>query len=154
MSVLKVLMLSGAVALATGFSSPAEASGYHGHGYYGGYHHRGHGYHRGYRHGYRHGYRRHHRRHNNDAAYLAGGLILGSLFTHAYYNHRDHYHGHDRYVVRGSRTIRTEPRYQTRDQGAVSRRLFRDRNGDCFERIYDASGEEVLLELDAAECNW
>lgn len=136
----RIALVSLVVATTAGFTAPAEAGGYYGkghHGYYGG--------HRGYRH---HGYR--HRSHSSHrGAYLAGGLILGSLITHAY--HRSHQpHVQERYVVRESSVVH-EPRVISRSTG---RRLFRDRNGDCFERTTTRNGDELLLELDPSECAW
>lgn len=137
---IKSALLAGAMLLAAMASSPAEARGYHHDRHYYG----GNGYHRGYHRGYRHGYRRS-RRHNNDAAYLAGGLVLGSLLTHAYHSHHDNY-ARDVRVIRESRSVRRSDN--------VSRRLFRDRYGNCFERTYSPDGDEILLELDAQQCQW
>jgi len=139
---IKSALLAGAALWATMASSPAEARGYHHNHYYGGHGYHA-GYHRSYRRGYRHGYRRGHRR-NNDAAYLAGGLVLGSLLTHAYHNHQDRY-------VRDVRVVRERP---LRQSERVSRRLFRDRHGNCFERTYTPDGDELLLELDERQCHW
>lgn len=138
-SVGKILLGSAIVFFSAGFSFDAEARG-HGHHYYGD-HHRGHGYRHGYNYGYRRGHRRHHG-HHDRGAYLAGGLVLGSLLTHAY--HRSH----EPYVVRESRVVRRTV------ETPVSRRLFKDRYGDCFERNYNSAGDEVLVELNPSECAW
>jgi hypothetical protein len=132
---LRIGLLCMASTLAFATTAPAKAAGYHGYKY--GHHYR-HG-HRGYHH------RRHHRRHrghhSNEAAYLAGGLILGSILTHAYHEPRR--------VVR--RTVVHDPVVIRRTEG---RRLFRDRDGNCFERTRSRSGDELLIELDRSECAW
>jgi hypothetical protein len=140
----KLALIGLIFASAAGFTAPAEARGYDSrghHGYYGG--------HRGYRHhGYRHhGYR--HRSHSSHrGAYLAGGLIIGSLLTHAYHRNNQPYVNEG--FVRETRVV-SEPRIVSRSTG---RRLFRDRNGDCFERTTTRNGDELLLELDPNECAW
>lgn len=138
---------------------PAEAGGRHFNGYQntpGGYY-----YDRGYRHSRRHRYRdsrRHDYRYNNRyhyrqrsrsnrGAYLAGGILLGSVITHAltqprYERRPDSYHE--------SRVIRET----TRQSVTPSRRLFRDRDGNCFERALDERGNEVLIDLPDSECAW
>ncbi|MEM7077278.1 MAG: hypothetical protein AAF513_01505 [Pseudomonadota bacterium] len=147
---IKFMIITGLCALAAVFSIDAHAGGRHysGYGHHYGYHDYGyrsyrqrHYRHRNY--GHRHYYRDRH--HSRRAAYLAGGLILGGLLTHSY--HR----AHEPVVVRESRVIRSGGgRYDTR----VSRRLFRDRDGNCFERTTNRNGEELLAELDRAECAW
>ena len=77
---------------------------------------------------------------------MVGGLVLGSLLTNAY--HRSH----EPYVARESRVVHTAA--HTTAQAPVSRRLFKDRNGDCFERNYNSVGDEVLVELHPNECAW
>jgi hypothetical protein len=133
----KILLGSAIIFMAAGFSFDAEARG-HGYRYYGG-HNGGHGYGHGYRHG-----SGHHGSH--DGAYLVGGLVLGSLISHAYHRRQDPY------VVRETRVVhRTSERTSERP---VGRRLYKDRNGDCFERNYNAAGDEILVELDPNECAW
>lgn len=105
--------------------------------YRGGRHHRSHG-----------------RHHGREAAYLVGGLVVGSLLTNAYHN------SYERRVVRqpvyrevvyDSSPIVRSTQVIRQNQG---RRLFRDRNGDCFERSTSAHGEELLVELDRSACAW
>ncbi len=141
----------------------AEARGWHHGDYHPGYSHHyrgGHGYHK-YHHRRHHRHSRHHRyRRSNEAAYLAGGLVLGSLFTHAYYKHnpyhdsyRDAYYGsyyEKRHLSHAQRTYRRH----AQPKAEVTRRLFKDRNGNCFERLPGAEGEDILVPLDAASCNW
>ena len=145
-----VLLKSSAVGLVllfcSGFSESAHAGGYKH------YKHYGHGYHHGH---YRH--RRH--KHSNKGAYLAGGLIIGSLLTHAYHRNNDRYYNdryyNDRYEVRERRAYR-EPVVVRREvvRAEPVRTLFRDRNGNCYERHYNRGGDEVLSELPPEACYW
>ena len=127
----KILLGAAILFMTAGFSYDAEARG-HGQRYYGD-HHRSHG--------YRYGHRSHHG-HSSRGAYLAGGLVLGSLLSHAYHRR------HDPYVVRETRVVRRST------ETPVARRLFKDRNGNCYERNYNQAGDEVLVELDPNECAW
>lgn len=116
-------------------SVSARDHGYHGNGghHYGGRHYGG-------RHHGGHHYRGHY---NYQGAYFAGGLILGSLIA------RSHHRYQEPVVVQ--RTVVGDPVVVTRKPG---RRLFRDRNGNCFERTRSSQGDELMLELDPAECAW
>ncbi len=116
-------------------------------------HYNGHYNHR-YRH--RHGHRSKH--HSNRGAYLVGGLIAGSLLTHALTRPRDHYSYSEH---RTTRVVSPAPIYRPTGYNtdrtsapSISRRLFRDRDGNCFERSQNSAGEEVLIELPAASCAW
>ena len=151
-SILSIGIIAGSTLLLSGYSSSAHAGYYkHGHGYYGGK-----GYHYGHRR-HRRGYHRRHR-HSDRAAYLVGGLALGALISHAYHTpHRRHYrhsyrHSYpsddDTYVVREV----SRPTV-VRKQGRVTRSLFRDRDGNCFERKQDGD-QELLIELPDRECAW
>lgn len=122
---------------------------YGGHGNYGGYNDYGYNDYGGGRH-----YGSHGRRHGREALFLAGGLIVGSVLTNAYHN------SYERRVVRqpvyrdvvyDSSPIVRSTQVIRQSQG---RRLFRDRNGDCFERTTSANGEELLIELDRSTCAW
>ena len=114
--------------------------GYNNYGYndsYGGRHHRSHG-----------------RHHGREVAFLAGGLIVGSLLSNAYHNSYERravrqpvYHE----VVYDSSPIVQSTQVIRQNEG---RRLFRDRNGDCFERSTNSYGEELLVELDRGACAW
>ena len=143
----KVLLGSAIIFMSTGFSFDAEAGG-HGKHYYGD-RHGGHGYRHGYSHGYRSGHG-HHRGHSDHGAYLVGGIILGSLISHAYQRRHEPYFMRETTteVTRQSRVVRGTA------ETPVARRLFKDRYGDCFERSYDSAGNEVLVELDPNECAW
>ena len=37
---------------------------------------------------------------------------------------------------------------------ASGRRLLRDLEGNCFERIVDQQGDEIRVQLEAQECNF
>ena len=113
-------------------ASNASARGHHG---YNGY-----GYGNG---GHHYGGRHYGGHHNYQGAYFAGGLILGSLIA------RSHHRYHEPVVVQ--RTVVREPVVVTRNPG---RRLFRDRDGNCFERTRSSQGDELMVELDPAECAW
>lgn len=105
----------------------------------------------------RHHYDRGHRRNrNNEGLYLLGGVLVGSLVTHAIHESRRSWQPVYREtvyesgpVIRSTRVIRSDV-----TRGAEGRRLFRDRNGDCFERTTSAYGEEVLVEIDRESCAW
>ena len=111
--------------LALLYSTAASARGYGGH-YSGGGHHY-----------------RHHGHHSNHGAYIAGGLILGSLISNSYRRHPE------RVVVQ--RTVVREPTVIT---NSPSRRLFRDRDGNCFERTRTKQNDELIVALDPSECDW
>ena len=124
--------------IGAGLSAPAEAGRHYGDRYYGGH------YYHDYRPYRRYCHHRRHRHHSRRGAYLAGGLLLGSIITHAYHR-ANHPHYNER--VRERRVVRSEPH-------EVTRRLFRDRNGNCFERTQNSRGAQVLIELDPGECAW
>ncbi len=99
--------------------------------------------------------RRHRRNRNNEGLALIDGVLIGSLVTHAIHESRREprisrqpVYRESVYesgpVVRSTRIVR----------GAEGRRLFRDRNGDCFERTSSAYREEVLVEIDRGACAW
>ncbi len=142
MSLTRLVKIAGisAALLLTAAATNAHAAGGHGYRHYGPHKvsHR-HDYYRSYRH---HHHRRHRHRHSDRGAYLAGGVILGSIITHALT--RPHYQ---------RQTHVTRIRVAESDY-RVSRRLFRDRNGNCFERQHNQRGDEIMIELDPAECAW
>jgi hypothetical protein len=87
----------------------------------------------------------HHHNSNNEAAYALGGLVVGSLLTNAYLQHR---------VVQ---PVYVEQRYQVPARVIVVQqphRLLRDITGHCYERITDVAGNELLAELSPSACNW
>ena len=128
-----------AMALFALSSAPdANAGGRHHGGYYGG----------GYKHGYygprrhhRHYRHRHHRSHYYPGAYFIGGLALGAIINHAYTR------SYDPVVGRETRVIDRSP-------SRVTRSLYRDRDGRCFERTRTRDGDELLSELDPDQCAW
>ncbi len=162
----KALILLALPMLALALASPANAGGrHHGGGYWSGgyYDHGRHGYRSGYRRGYRHGTRhyRHRRHRGNDGAYLIGGLVVGSLITHAIHSSRnDGYRSRNRtyndgyYERRRSTTYDRGYNNRTVEDSRVSRRLFKDAQGNCFERVQRSGGQEDLIELSPSECNW
>jgi len=97
------------------------------------------------RHGGHHGYRHHGGHHGNSAGYLIGGLALGSLLTHAYHRNR-----HQPHYPRPT----TYPVYRDAAPVITGRRFYRDIDGNCFERLHDQSGNELLKELPRTDCDW
>lgn len=136
----KLMLFTTVMLLGVTVAQPAFADkgrhGYHGHSYKHYRHHDRH-YNRHYRHGYRH--RRHHR---DRVAYLAGGLVLGSIITHAL--HRPHEPVVSRRVYRDRVYV---------DSGST-RRLLRDVDGNCYEREYNRRGDEILIALPDSACAW
>ena len=131
MGMSKFLIITMISVMLVGFSFDAQGRGYS--------HHNGGHY---YGHGYRYGHGHH--GHNDEAAYLFGGLVLGSILTHAYERR------HQPYVVHESRVVQNAVVVERR----VSRRLFKDRNGNCYEKNFNSAGDELLIELDPNECAW
>ena len=87
-----------------------------------------------------------------------GGLVLGSLFN---FSRRSS--GYAQTVVyRNAPTISTREivyvdQAQARSTAtavASGRRLLRDLQGNCFERIVDKQGDEIRVQLEAQECNF
>lgn len=96
-------------------------------------------------------YRRH------DANSFVGGLVLGSLFSYPRYSSRSY----NTVVYRDAPVTRTrEIVYVDRSPSvnatpvASGRRLLRDLEGNCFERIVDEQGDEIRVQLEAEECNF
>jgi hypothetical protein len=122
---------------------------------YGGYNygHRGGYYYPPHRGGYYstpyYGYSHHHNS-NNGAAYALGGLVVGSLLTNAYLQNRvvQPVYVEQTYQVPARVVVVQQPVVQ---QG---RRLLKDINGHCYERITDVAGNELLTELSRSACNW
>ena len=110
--------------------------------------------HRARDHRYRdHRYRHHHRSHHSSRGeYLLGGVVIGSILGHALSSTRDYPPSR---VVHYERVV-VEPRVRrTRViEPAVTRRLYRDIDGNCFERRQDGTGSELLVELPAEACAW
>ena len=114
---------------------------------------------RGYGSGFTVSYGNYYSRHRGyDSGSFFGGLVLGSLF-----NSSRHSSGNVETVVyRNAPTISTrEIVYvdQAKSRSASApvasgRRLLRDLEGNCFERIVDGQGDEIRVQLDAQECNF
>ncbi len=177
LSTLTALASAPLVALLLLAGSPAHAGGgshsYHAgfsNFYVGGNYHRGHRY-RGHhsrrhyrrnhhRYNGRHHYRghRYHRNRNNEGAYIIGGLVVGSLLTHAWHRNQDA--RYERRVVEpyrrtdSSRVYAAGTRRIADTSAPVSRHLFRDAQGDCFEKQQNDAGEELMIELPAEDCRW
>jgi hypothetical protein len=83
---------------------------------------------------------------------------LGSLFSYPRYSSRNT----ETVVYRNAPTTRTREivyvdRPQTRSAAAPvasGRRLLRDLEGNCFERVVDQQGDEIRVQLEAQECNY
>jgi hypothetical protein len=93
-----------------------------------------------------------------DSGSFFGGLVLGSLFN---FSRRSS--GYVETVAyRNVPTISTREivyvdQAQTRSAAAPvasGRRLLRDLEGNCFERIVDKQGDEIRVQLEAQECNF
>jgi hypothetical protein len=115
----------------------------------------GRGYSSGFNFSYGHYYSRH-RRYNSGS--FLGGLVLGSLFNSSRPSSRNI----ETVVYRSPPTISTREivyvdQEQTRSAAAPvasGRRLLRDLEGNCFERIVDKKGDEIRVQLEAQECNF
>ncbi|HTO57125.1 MAG TPA: hypothetical protein VMJ74_04990 [Pseudomonadales bacterium] len=86
-----------------------------------------------------------HKNNNNKTewpAYLAGGVILGALLTNMFQGSRP-----TAYYDNSQPTPPSAPQAQ-------GRRLFRDANGNCYERQTDSYGNELSNELPPSACNW
>ncbi|GJM13489.1 MAG: hypothetical protein DHS20C12_18920 [Pseudohongiella sp.] len=114
-------------------------------------------YNRRYRSGFNFSYGNYYSRHRRyDSGSFVGGLVLGSLFSYPRYNSR-----HTETVIyREAPVTRTreivtvaQPRTTTAPV-ASGRRLLRDLEGNCFERIVDEQGDEIRVQLEAQECNF
>lgn len=97
------------------------------------------------------------RRRGYDSGSFVGGLVLGSLFSYPRYSSRSY----DRVIYRDvPRTHTREIVYvdNTRSNSsapvASGRRLLRDLEGNCFERIVDEQGDEIRVQLEADECSF
>lgn len=93
-----------------------------------------------------------------DSGSFVGGLVLGSLFSYPRHTTRNV----ETVVYRNAPTTRTREivyvdQSQNRNTGtavASGRRLLRDLEGNCFERIVDEQGNEIRVQLEAEECNF
>jgi len=84
-----------------------------------------------------------HKNNNNHTewpAYVVGGLVLGALLTNAFPGARP--------------TPYSDGRQSSSPPSAEGRRLFRDANGNCYERRVDGAGNELSSELPPSACSW
>lgn len=114
---------------------------------------------RRYGNGFNFNYGNYYSRHRGyDSGSFVGGLVLGSLFSYPRQSTRNV----ETVVYRNAPVTRTrEIVYvdtpQTRSTAAPvasGRRLLRDLEGNCFERIVDEQGDEIRVQLEAQECNF
>ncbi|MCH7817274.1 MAG: hypothetical protein IIC60_11965 [Proteobacteria bacterium] len=105
--------------------------------------------------GFSYGHNRHYG-HRSSGSFL-GGLVLGSLLSYPSYSSRRY----DTVSYRSAPVIRSREvvvvnRSITRSTAPIAsgRRLLRDLEGNCFERIVDEDGNEIRVQLDASECNF
>ena len=97
------------------------------------------------------------RRHHYDSGSFIGGLVLGSLFSYPRYSSRRY----DTVTYRSAPVIRTREVVTVINSSpsntaavASGRRLLRDLEGNCFERVVDEEGNEIRIQLDASECSF
>ncbi len=155
MKKLLVALVSGLMVFGTN-SVMAYGNHYKHPGYYGHKKHQGY-----YGHG---GHRKHHRGHNShNAAYLAGGLILGSIIAHSYHNHHYSHRPAYRVVHRSSYhepVVRRQIIYSTRvyephpEQIISGRHFYQDLEGNCYEILRSDEGDELKKQLPEETCNW
>jgi len=132
----------------------------HGYGHKPGYGH-GHKYAHNYRHNPGYGYNyRYHGSHNNSGE-IAGALLLGGAIGYGLSNTRQHtsyytnYHNYYRDPYLNSRDIvYPGSRRVPVSTAPASRRLYKDRDGNCSEIIRNSLGDELRIQLDPVECNW
>jgi hypothetical protein len=114
---------------------------------------------RGYGSGFNFSYGNYYSRHRGyDSDSFLGGLVLGSLFNSPRHSSRNV----ETVVYRNAPTTSTREivyvdQGQTRSSAAPvasGRRLLRDLEGNCFERIVDEQGDEIRVQLEAQECNF
>lgn len=116
-------------------------------------------YNRHYRGGFNFSYGNRFPRHRRyDSGNFVGGLVLGSLLSYPRYNTRNV----ETVVYRNAPTTRTREiiyvdstqNRSTAQPVASGRRLLRDLEGNCFERIVDEQGDEIRVQLEASQCNF
>lgn len=102
-----------------------------------------------------------HRYGSSDVGSFVGGMVLGSILNSAITPR-------DNYVERVSPAYRSYPAaqevvyvneassksrtYSTNKPRLSGRKLIKDRDGNCFERIVNEEGDEVRVQLEAEEC--
>jgi len=134
-----------------GYSYGYKGHGYKGHGYKGGHFYKGRHY---YKHGHHRGYYKY-KGHDRHAEYLVGGLLLGGLLHHFYYQPRYRQPSvvHRTVIQRTPSTEATSRRHDTiLAPGEYTRRLILEENGRCFELIERGDGSEQLTEKNPSVC--
>lgn len=109
--------------------------------------------------GFNFSYGNHYSRHRGyDSGSFVGGLVLGSLFSYPRQSSRTV----ETVVYRDAPTTRAReivyvdrpPTGNSAAAVASGRRLLRDLEGNCFERVVDDQGDEIRIQLEAEECNF
>ena len=104
-------------------------------------------------HGYPSGHHSYPRYHSNRGAYLVGGILLGSVLTHAFSPRPSPEVVYiERRPYRSPRIVYEEPTTVVRRP--AGRRLVRDLNGNCYEQRFDRNGTELRTQLPATACDW
>lgn len=93
---------------------------------------------------------------HSDAGVFVGGLVLGSLLSYPRYSpppvERVIYRSEP--VVQTREVVVVNKTSSARQPVASGRRLLRDLEGNCFERVIDDEGNEIRVQLDAEECSF
>lgn len=99
---------------------------------------------------------RYSRRGSSDAGVFVGGMVLGSLLTYPRYSpppvERVIYRSEP--IVQTREVVVVNKTSSARQPVASGRRLLRDLEGNCFERVIDDEGNEIRVQLDAEECSF
>lgn len=95
---------------------------------------------------------------SSDVGSFVGGVVLGSLLNSASSNHSDYrrsyYPNPVKEVVYVNEARGSTQTYSTNKPRLSGRKLIKDREGNCFERVINDQGDEVRLEIDAQECSY
>jgi hypothetical protein len=105
-------------------------------------------------------YRSRYRNRGFDAGDFLGGLVLGSIISAPRYPARPA----ERVIDSSApvvRTVQSSPPIYSSGSAierpapvASGRRLLKDLEGNCFERIIDENGDEIRIQLNTHECNF
>ena len=79
------------------------------------------------------------------------------MLSHAYHSNRYYDNGsYDRGYSRGYRdgTVSGGPTRIIHESAVPGRHLFRDANGNCFDKTVASDGTELLTELPPEACAW
>ncbi len=100
--------------------------------------------------------RQHWHSHDGDvAASLVGGLVLGSLLSHAVQPRSTVVYSAEpqRRVIRSSR-VSSRRSIDRSPSAATGSRLLRDLEGRCFEIGYDAAGNQQRIQVEDSRCHF